>query len=626
MYVESLKTLAKRILYVTLFYSFCRILFVLFHYSTFDEINLINFLGGIRFDVSVIIYTNLLIIIGHSIPGGFKYEDPYQKILKLVFFLTNSIFLATNFIDFVYFEFTGRRSTFDLITAKGMETEIMGLIPSYVSQYWYVALSFLVFITFFWKFIPNFKSQKNQITAVKSMYSILGFVLVLGLSLVMGRGGIQEKPLSRIDAVNYSNIHTNVIVLNTPFCIMKTLKDKEKLAVLSHFEDDALQEIYTPIKSYNEGKTMTKKNIVIIIAESFGDENISYSTPEVGNTPFLDSLITRSVYFPNGYANGRLSNEALPSILTGVPSIFGEAFINSSYAFNDIESLPKILAKQGYESAFFHGAFNGSQNFDQYAKVAGFDSYYGKDEYPTPGHEDGKWGIFDEEFLQFFGEETSRMTPPFLASIFTISSHMPFVIPERYKGAFGDSRSMFHESVGYTDYAIKKYFEYAKTQEWYPNTIFVITADHCSMLAKKHNQPPMENYSIPILFFDPSKNTAEINTKNIQQIDIMPSILDYLNYPEPFFSFGNSYKEKANLVVNLVNNNYQVMIDNYYFIFDGDKITELYDTTNKLDIKDLKHTITNIKRFELEQKIKAFLQTFNNNFINNTVSIKEVSN
>ena len=78
--------------------------------------------------------------------------------------------------------------------------------------------------------------------------------------------------------------------------------------------------------------------------------------------------------------------------------------------------------------------------------------------------------------------------------------------------------------------------------------------------------------------------------------------------------------------MNLVNNNYQVMIDNYYFIFDGDKITELYDTTNKLDIKDLKHTITNIKRFELEQKIKAFLQTFNNNFINNTVSIKEVSN
>mgnify|MGYP001568774685 FL=1 len=625
MYVESLKTLAKRILYVTLFYSFCRLLFVLFHYSTFDKINFINFLGGIRFDVSVIIYTNLLIIIGHSIPGGFKYGDPYQKILKLVFFITNSIFLATNFIDLVYFEFTGRRSTFDLITAKGMETEIMGLIPSYVSQYWYVALSFLVFITFFWKFIPNFKTPKTQNSSIKSVYSILGFVLVLGLSLVMGRGGIQEKPLSRIDAVNYSNINTNVIVLNTPFCIMKTLKDKEQLAVLSHFEDDALQEIYTPIKRYNEGKVMTKKNIVIIIAESFGDENISYSTPEMGNTPFLDSLISQSIYFPNGYANGRLSSEALPSILTGIPSIFGEAFINSSYAFNDIESLPKILAKQGYESSFFHGAFNGSQNFDHYAKVAGFDAYYGKDEYPTPGHEDGKWGIYDEEFLRFFGEQTGRMSPPFLASIFTISSHMPFVIPNRYKGAFGDSKSIFHESVGYTDYAIKKYFEYAKTQEWYPNTIFVITADHCSMLAKKHNQPPMENYAIPLLIFDPSNDTPEINLKNIQQIDIIPSVLDYLDYPEPFFSFGNSYKNETNLIVNLVNNNYQVIIDNYYFIFDGEKITELYDTTNKSGLRNLQNSISDVKKLELEQEIKAFLQTFNNNFINNTVSIKEES-
>ena len=199
---------------------------------------------------------------------------------------------------------------------------------------------------------------------------------------------------------------------------------------------------------------------------------------------------------------------------------------------------------------------------------------------------------------------------------------MPFVIPNRYKGTFGDSKSIFHESVGYTDYAIKKYFEYAKTQEWYPNTVFVITADHCSMLAKKHNQPPMENYSIPIIIFDPSNHTPEINPKNIQQIDIIPSVLDYLDYPEPFFSFGNSYKNETNLIVNLVNNNYQVIIDNYYFIFDGNKIIEIYDTTNKLEIKDLKHTISDIKRFELEQKIKAFLQTFNNNFINNTLLIK----
>lgn len=621
-YVENLKTLAKRILYVTLFYSVCRILFVLAHYSTFDEINLISFLGGIRFDLSVIIYSNILIIIGHSIPGSFKNGVTYQKILKLVFFITNTVFLGTNFIDLVYFEFTGRRSTFDLITAKGMETEIMGLIPSYVSQYWYVALSFLVFITFFWKFIPNFKSQNTNKQTKKPVHTILGFLLVLGLSLVIGRGGIQKKPLSRIDAVKYSNINSNVIVLNTPFCIMKTLKDKEQLAILNHFEDHEIQEIYSPIKHYNEGKIMTKKNIVIIIAESFGDENISYSSTEVGNTPFLDSLISQSIYFPNGYANGRLSSEALPSILTGVPSIFGESFINSTYAFNDIESLPKILTKQGYETAFFHGAFNGSQNFDQYAKVAGFDSYYGKDEYPKSGHEDGKWGIFDEEFLKFFGEQTGRMKTPFLASIFTISSHMPFVIPNRYKGTFGDSKSIFHESVGYTDYAIKKYFEYAKTQEWYPNTVFIITADHCSMLAKKHNQPPMENYSIPIIIFDPSNHTPEINPKNIQQIDIIPSVLDYLDYPEPFFSFGNSYKNETNLIVNLVNNNYQVIIDNYYFIFDGNKIIEIYDTTNKLEIKDLKHTISDIKRFELEQKIKAFLQTFNNNFINNTLLIK----
>ena len=126
----------------------------------------------------------------------------------------------------------------------------------------------------------------------------------------------------------------------------------------------------------------------------FGRENT-----QRGQTPFLDSLIEKSLFFENGFANGKLSIDAVPSTLSSIPSLMNNSLITSSYAINEVYALPKILKDNGYQTSFFHGAFNGSQNFDQYCKVAGFDAYYGKNEYEGPEAFDGRWGIFDEEFL-----------------------------------------------------------------------------------------------------------------------------------------------------------------------------------------------------------------------------------
>lgn len=622
-YYKSCKLLLSRLIYSTVFYSISRLLFLLFQWNSFNTITASNFIGGIRFDLSAIFYTNLIIIIAHILPGNFKYKNGYQLGVKLLFFIINSIFLATNFIDFIYYDFTGKRSTYDLITASGMEQEIGGLLPSFLKQYWYILILFIAFIYAFWRFIPskefNFKTKASNIK--KSVLQIFIFIACIALSVVVGRGGLQSKPLRRVDAVKYSITNNTPIVLNTPFCILKTFNKKEQLKPLQYFSQNELAKLYSPVKKFEENTSFNKKNIVIIILESFGDENVSYSNPENGNTPFLDSLIQKSIYFENGFANGRVSIDALPSILTGIPSIIGEPFINSSYTFNNIVSLPLLLEKEGYHTAFFHGAFNGSQNFDQYAKVAGFNEYYGKDEYPFSGHEDGKWGIFDEEYLNFFGKQTSTFKSPFLSCIFTISSHSPFVIPERYEGKFEKGNTRFHESVGYTDYSLKKYFDYAKQQPWYNNTLFVITSDHCSYVKRKPSNSITHNYTIPIIFFEPSISHHKVIEKNMQQIDIFPSILDHLGYNKPFVSYGNTYNSNENLVINLINNSYHVFIDDYYLIFDGSKVIEMY--AFKTDV-DLKQNLIDVEKEQCEQmelKIKAYLQSFNNNLINNSMVI-----
>lgn len=626
-YNKSIILLLKRLLYLVIAYSLTRMFFLAYLWGRFNDVTISAFVGGIRFDLSVIFYTNILVILGHVIPGNFKYTNTYQKGLKYIYFISNAIFLTTNFVDCVYYNFTAKRSTFDLITADGMEQEIMGLLPSYLQQFWPVLIAGILFLIAFWKGIPNqhFKPRKTATLHIV-LKQLAACILLLGLTVLVGRGGTQRKPLKRVDAIKYAPSKNTPIVLNTPFCILKTIGKKKGLRLLPYFSDAELTKQFNPQKQFKKDSAFIKKNIAVIILESFGDENISYSNPTHGNTPFLDSLIHKSLYFKNGFANGRVSIDAVPSVISGIPSIFGEPYIASNYAFNTIEGLPSILNKEGYHTSFFHGAFNGSQNFDQYASIARIKHYFGKDEYPNPNpkHLDGKWGVFDEEYLQFFGEQLSQFKEPFFSSVFTISSHMPFVMPQKHAHKFKNGPGKYNQTVGYTDYALKQFFNYAKQQKWYNNTLFVITADHCSSGEKGYFKSKLQEYEVPIIFFDPSNNKLQGKPKkNLQQIDIMPSILDYLNYTEKFISYGNSFLEEQSLIVNYINNAYHVIINDDYFIFDETRIIELYHfkkdpkLTRNLVQENKKHTAY------LEKRIKAYLQSFHSNIIHNTFTVAD---
>ncbi|NQY28263.1 MAG: sulfatase-like hydrolase/transferase [Flavobacteriaceae bacterium] len=624
-YTKSILLLLKRLFYVTITYSLLRILFLIFQWNAFHDLTLLNFIGGIRFDLSVIFYTNILVIIGHTIPGNFKYTVVYQKTFKWLFYASNILFLLTNFVDFIYYDFTGKRSTFGLITASGMQQEIGGLLPSFMKQFWHVFLIAFLFTYLFYKYIPKITFTVSTYHSKKHMFKqVAVFLIATASCLLIGRGGIQRKPLRRVDAIKYAVSKNTPIVLNTPFCILKTIGKKKELKPLKYFSEEKLNELYSPVKNFKDTIPFNKKNIVVIILESFGDENISYSSPKTGNTPFLDSLITKSLYFKNGFANGRVSVDAVPSVISGIPSILGTPYISSTYAFNKTNSFPEILKKEGYNTSFFHGAFNGSQNFDQYAKIAGYDNYYGKDEYPdkNPEHEDGKWGIFDEEFLSFFGKKLTSFQEPFFSSVFTISSHIPFTMPKKHIGKFDKGNTIFYETIGYTDYSLQKFFNYAKKQKWYNNTLFVITSDHCSAAEKGFFKSVIQEYSVPIIFFDPSNDKLKGESqKNIQQIDILPSVLDYLHYDKQIISYGYSYKKDDHLIINYINNTYHSVINDYYIIFDGEKIIELYNYKNDISLKNnlIKTEAIIIK--ELEQQLKAYLQSFNNNLINNSLTI-----
>lgn len=619
-YLSVLKTLVRRLIIIFLSYQACRVLFVIFNRSYFPEITFRMLWGGAIYDLSAIGYTNLLFILLHLIPGNFKYSKGYQRGLKIGFFTVNLIFIATNFVDFEYFKFTGRRSSFGLITAKGMENEIAGLIPLFLMRYWYLPLAFVLFCFLLWRLLStpkiSFPLEKLSGKIILKQTGIL--LLAMTFGFLAARGGIGEKPIRIVDAVNYASIGNTAVVLNTPYSIMKTLGSKETLTDPKFYSQAQLDAIFNPIMTTKPLGPPTKKNLVIVILESFGDENI-----HIGNTPFLDSLITKSYYFKNGFANGKVSIDAVPSTMSSIPSLMNTPMISSAYSLNEVYGLPKILKKQGYSTSFFHGAFNGSQNFDQYCKVAGFDQYFGKNEYPNDDAFDGSWGVFDEEFLQFFCDKVGTFKSPFFASIFTISSHIPYTIPEKYKGKFPKGTEVIHESVAYTDYSLRQFFKKAKTQPWYHNTLFVFTADHTSSSGHGKYTTNVGKFRIPIFFFDPSKPEFQgVSEKNFQQIDILPSVLDYLNIEATVVSYGKSYLSQKDFVVSYVDNVYNYIDGDYYLAFDGNKSIGLYQFKTDPLLKDnLLDKAPQIRK-KMETFIKAYIQSFNERVSNNQLTVK----
>lgn len=614
-------------MWVLIFYQLSRVVFYFSNRQVFSSAGIREFFGGIRFDLSALFYVNALFILMHTVPGKFKYRKGYQKILKISFFLVNLIFLATNFIDAEYYKFISRRSTFALITVSGMEADILRLIPVFAKDYWYMLLLFAVTAILFWKGLSGLKAgiseEKETDSILEKSAPYLLFLVSAGLIILTGRGGFQRNPLKIVDAIHYTDNSVNTpLVLNTPFSILKTMSKNNNLKEVSYFSEKELNKQFAPvIHLKNEGE-FVKKNIVLLILESFGEENLFLESEGRKLTPFLDSLSQNSLYFTNAYANGRKSIDAVPSTILSIPCLMEVSYISSPYSFNKVDGFNNILKEKGYHTAFFHGSFNGSQNFQQFSTLASFDEYFGKDEYDRPGGEDGVWGIFDEEFLQFANRRISTFKEPFFVSVFTISSHVPYTIPEKYKGKFPKGNRMIHESVAYADYALREFFRSARKEEWYKNSIFLITPDHTSGDDKTdaYYTSATGNYKIPLMIIDPA--APGINRKEpklVEQIDLLPEALNYLNYSGEIFSFGNDpLKASGRMVANFNEGIYHFIIDNYYVCFNGTSIIKVCDIEKD---KLLRHNLESYPKKDFENRIKAYIQQYNNRIIKNQTSL-----
>ena len=594
---------------IFLLFSVLRVLFYAFNYSYFPDTKLINFIGGIRFDWLTItfLYAPFLLLF----PFLFHRRS---ALLKFLFLLSTGIAIALNSIDFEYYKFTLKRTTADLFTTKGLAQDIGNLFVAFFVDYWYIIG---VAVLLFWITAKVYKRLGRFETSPLSVGQSVLFFLILLLIYAPGvRGGLQYRPLNVVNASAYAKAKNVSIVLNTPFTIIKSAF-KEDIERVNYFQEAELETIYSPVHQFASDSAAKKLNVVVIILESFSKEYVGALNDNAGYTPFLDSLINNGVAFTNAFANGKKSIESLPAILSGIPTLMNSSYITGRFATNQIEGLPAFLDRQGYATTFYHGGENGTMGFQAFSQMAGVEHYVGRNEYPNQDDYDGHWGIFDEPFLKFCADDMNAMPQPFFASIFTLSSHHPYTVPDQYKDRFTGGPLPILKSVEYADYSLQQFFKTAETMPWFDETLFVITADHTSQSFTPEYSSSMGIYRIPILFYCPKYIEPKRDDRIMQQNDIFPSVVDFLGYDADVMSFGNSVfaTDVDPFSISYLNNIYQLVEDDYCLQYDGSEVIAFYNWKNDPELQ--KNLIASADFKPYERKIKAIIQQYNNRLIEN---------
>lgn len=618
------------LLYIVL--ALCRICFICYNTEILGSISwsevpaLIE--GSLRFDTVSILYANAIWIIFSLLPLPLHIREKrwYREMLYWYYVIVNSLMLvAINMSDAVYFRYTQKRFTAEEIFFADNSNSALLVFKFLAENLHLVALGFL----FIALLAVGYRRHHKTTSLLRGFayYGASTLILLSAIALSIGgiRGGFSRmvRPIAVPVAMQYASSSQKAnIVLSNPFCILRNISG-ESTTVPHYFDDEQLMHsMYSTTHTPKEGTApLAKRNVVLFVMESFSAEHSAYLCPDIyegkeqrGYTPFLDSLMREGYTFRRMYANGKRSIQALPSIWSSIPSL-KEPFMLMSASLGESRPMPRILADMGYTTAFFCGSERGSMGFGAYANGTGFARCYSMNDYEQRyGRRDfdGSWGTWDDCFIPYMGEEIASMQEPFLASIFTISSHHPFAVPEHLESSLPKGETKVQRCVAYTDGAVRRFFEENRNKEWFKNTVFVFVADHVSSerYAPRTYSSPHDLHIIGFIYTPDGALRGEYNNA-ASQIDLSPTLLGLLGCQESYFAYGRDlFNEPQAARIVVYDNGYRIITDDHIYLFDEEHITAVYAID---DLAQSRNLIDQLDVLPLELYTKSFIQQYYQN-------------
>ena len=298
------------------------------------------------------------------------------------------------------------------------------------------------------------------------------------------------------------------------------------------------EEVHVPLAELPRIVSATApKNIVIVTMESMSSSYMAHGGNTLNITPQLDRLATQGLFLSNLRATGNRTVRGLEATSLAIPPLPGHSIIWRDNNQN-LETLGAVLADHGYVNRFMYGGY---ARFDNMATYFGGNHYQPLDrgQFPERHRTFGNiWGVADEHLYDYALEQMDRDAAsgkPFLMQLMTTSNHTPFTFPD---GRIDLKRGR-NGAVKYSDYAVGRFIDMARSKPWFKDTVFIIVADHCASSKGRTSLPP-ENYHIPAILYSPAHIGPHEDTRLASQIDLVPTVLDLLGLPERTRFMGRS--------------------------------------------------------------------------------------
>lgn len=321
--------------------------------------------------------------------------------------------------------------------------------------------------------------------------------------------------------------------------------------------DEVARRIYqqkrVPLSAPEPALSMVKPNVVVIVVESLGAKFIAPLGGQKETTPRLNALAEKSLFFENLYATGTRTVRGLEAITLSVPPTPGYAVVKRP-EHKGLYSMGRTFAANGYDPLFVYG---GNSFFDNMG------SFFGGNHFSVVDRDDftsaevtfeNAWGVCDEDLFLKAGKLAREhdKTKPFLLFMLTTSNHRPFTYPDgRIDIPSGTGRM---GAVKYTDFAIGKFLDDARKEDWAKNTLFVVVADH-STEGRGQFELEMSDFHIPLWIYAPGKLAPKKVNRLMSQIDLLPSLIHLLGLKDdsPFMGqsiFNRNWTEERAFIGN----------------------------------------------------------------------------
>ena len=609
--------------WAALFLTICRLIFYFANHSYFPAhsfgYTIYCFIVGLRFDIATIVYFHFPFCLYILLSPFFANARRYAKFFGRLFLFTQGLLMLVSLIDTAYFPFIFRRSTIETMALlRDLHFRPGGLLR----DYWYLFIAFPLLCWLFYRGYKRIATGTPDITPTYTRKPSPAWSLLWIVIIIVAVRGLHRFALTPSSAGLYVKSSFSPLVNNTPFNLLFSYYRYHRGIAEMRWEELPVADstsVFSIRHSPNVSQPFRKSNVYIILLESFSRSYLQAGHPYKAETPFLDSIMAQSLVCENAFANGTISIQAINSVLGSVPPIAYQTITASPFEFNRLEGFGHLLSNQGYATNFFFGSTPDHFGFERLVKAFGVQRYFGQKEFDNDKFYDGTWGIYDAPFFDWAAHQLLNEQQPRFALLFNLSSHYPYSIPEPFASSLPKGPLNSSQSVRYVDQSLRSFFEILKTDSAYNQSLFVFVGDHWSH--EDNSQPAfgLHRYPIPLFFFTPDRSIQAGKITHIaDQLDILPTVMDWLHYPSPYISFGQSILDSSahHYTYSLLEypNIVQIADDSLTLQFDVQKKEAIalynYKTDSAFSRNLLGEVSSNESSRRLESQLRVFLSLY----------------